>query len=183
MAHDRTYTAFDNDQLIASGDLASMLTATHAHLALAPDASLLIFDDSTGRQVDYDFRGSPDDVLARYAPAEPARGPGRPKLGVVAREVTLLPRHWEWLAEQPSGASAALRRLVDQARNAEDAGVRAAAVTGRVMTSLAGNLPGFEEAYRALDAGNRARFEEHTASWPTDVRAHLMRLAAPAFAP
>lgn len=181
MAHDRTYTAFDNDQLIASGDLASMLAATHAHLALAPDASLLIFDDSTGRQVDYDFRGSPDDVLARYAPAEPARGPGRPKLGVVAREVTLLPRHWEWLAEQPSGASAALRRLVDQARNAEDAGVRAA-VTGRVMTSLAGNLPGFEEAYRALDAGNRARFEEHTASWPTDVRAHLMRLAAPAFA-
>lgn len=182
MAPDNSYTAFDNNELIASGDLASMLTAVHSRLAAVAEANPLIFDDSTGRQVDFDFRGSAADVLARYVPEEPVRGPGRPRLGVVAREVTLLPRHWQWLAEQPSGASATLRRLVDQARKAEDAGARAATVAGRVMTALAGNLPAFEEAYRALDAGDRARFEEHTASWPPDVRSHVKRLAAPAFA-
>ena len=181
MAPASSYTAFDQGKLITTGDLASMLTAVHAHLTAVAGASPLIFDDATGRQVDYDFRGSAADVLARYVPEEPARGPGRPRLGVVAREVTLLPRHWEWLADQPSGASATLRRLVDQARKAEDSGARAATVAGRVMTALAGDLPAFEEAYRALDAGDLSRFEEHAASWPPDVRSHLQRLAAPAF--
>lgn len=185
MPDDRTYTTFSDSQHIVTGPLETMLRATKAHLDAQPDAQpdtqILIFDNSTGRQADFDFRGTIEDVVGRYVKEEPARGPGRPKLGVVAREVTLLPRHWEWLAEQPSGASAAIRRLVDQARKSEDGSRRAATVTGRVMTSLAGDLPNYEEAYRALDASDRARFEQLTALWPTDVRSHLLDLAVEVF--
>ena len=109
----------------------------------------------------------------------------RPRLGVVAREVTLLPRHWEWLADQPGGASATLRRLVDEARKHETPKARArraAATAGRAMTALAGDRPNFEEAYRALDAGDRDRFEALTAGWPEDVRGYLLRVAQEAFA-
>ena len=112
------------------------------------------------------------------------RGPGRPRLGVVAREVTLLPRHWEWLGTQPGGASAALRRLVESARR-DGAGkdrVRAAQESAyRFMLAVAGNEPGFEEATRALFAGHAARFGECLAAWPPDVRAHALRVSAAAF--
>ncbi len=178
-----TYTAFAGDQRVASGDLATTLRAAKAYLDRRPRAQLLIFDDSTGRQVDFDLRGSADEVVARALPPQPERRPGRPRLGVVAREVTLLPRHWEWLAEQPSGASATLRRLVDEARRHETPAARAkrsAAISGRAMTVLAGDRPGFEEAYRALDAGDRARFEELTRDWPAGVRDYLLELAGPA---
>ena len=181
MPTQRTFTAFDGTELVAKGDLTSMLRATKtyldARLNAHPHTQLLIFDDSTGRQVDYDFRGTVEEVLERYVPEESAKGPGRPKLGVVSREVTLLPRHWEWLAEQPSGASATLRRLVDEARKSEDEAVRSRRVTGRVMTALAGDRPNFEEAYRALDAGDRHRFEALIGDWPEDVRGHLLDLA------
>jgi hypothetical protein len=182
MSTERTYTAFAGQDHLVTGDLESMLRATKALMDTGSEAQVLIFDDSTGKQIDYDFRGTPDDVVTRYAEPAPARGPGRPKLGVVSREVTLLPRHWEWLAEQPRGASATLRRLVDEARRSEDEGRLAAAVTGRVMTALAGDLPDYEEAYRALDAGNEVRFLELTMRWPEDVRQYLLRLAAAAFA-
>lgn len=189
MPSDRTYTAFDGTELVGSGDLPSMLQSVKSHLDAHAQAQLLIFDDGTGRQVDYDFRGTVEDVLQRYAPEgpagelaeEPAKGPGRPKLGVVSREVTLLPRHWEWLAEQPSGASATLRRLVDEARQNEDVAVRSRRTTGRVMTALAGDRPNFEEAYRALDAGDRHRFRSLTQGWPDDVRRYLLALAGAAF--
>lgn len=181
----RTYTAFAGDDRVVTGDLPTMLRAVKELLERDGNAAPLIFDDTTGRQVDFDLRGTVDEVLARELPGPPTRGPGRPRLGVVAREVTLLPRHWEWLAEQPSGASAALRRLVDEARKSEGAPERrrrAAAVTGRVMTALAGDRPNFEEAYRALDAGDRDRFEALTAGWPEDVRGYLLRVAQEAFA-
>ncbi len=181
MPTERTYTAFAGQDHVVTGDLESMLRATKALINTGSEAQVLIFDDATGKQVDYDFRGTADDVVRRYVEPAPARGPGRPKLGVVSREVTLLPRHWEWLAEQSSGASATLRRLVDEARRNEDGGKRAAAVTGRVMTVLAGDLPNYEEAYRALDAGNEGRFRELTLHWPDDVRRHLLHLAAAAF--
>lgn len=181
MSDERTYTTFSGHVHVVTGPLENMLMATKVHLDTQPEAQVLIFDDSTGRQVDYDFRGTTAEVLARYVQVEQTRGPGRPKLGVVSREVTLLPRHWEWLAEQPSGASAAIRRLVDQARKNDDGGRQATTVAGRVMTSLAGDLPGYEEAYRALDAGDRAEFERRTAEWPTDVRDHVRLLAAAAF--
>lgn len=176
-ADSRTYTLFAGHKHVVTGDLETMLRAAKALTADHPQETALIFDDSTGRQLDYDLSGSANEVVERYVEPEPARGPGRPKLGVVSREVTLLPRHWEWLADQPNGASATLRRLVDEARRNEDGRRRAAAITGRVMTALAGDLPNFEEAYRALDAADASRFEELTAGWPEDVRRHLLRLA------
>lgn len=182
MSENPTYTTFHADKRVASGDLSSMLRATKAYLDANPQAQLLIFNEATGSQVDYDFRGTADEVAERYAPQEEAKGPGRPRLGVVSREVTLLPRHWDWLAEQPSGASATLRRLVDEARRNEDPAERARRVTGRVMTALAGDLQNYEEAYRALDGGAGGRFWELTADWPADVRAYLLRLGAPALA-
>jgi hypothetical protein len=147
------------------------------------DTPVLVFDDVTGQQIDLDTRGSDAEVRARYAPPEePPRGRGRPKLGVVAREVTLLPRHWEWLNRQPGGASAALRALVDEARreSANETRARTRAAQGAAyafMHAIAGNFPGFEEATRALFAGDRAGFEAEILHWPHDVRAHALRLA------
>ena len=184
MAPELTYTTFARDEHVVTGDLRTMLQATKARLDGAPSEPLLTLEDDTGRPVDFDLSGSVQDVVERYLPDGRARGPGRPKLGVVAREVTLLPRHWDWLAAQPAGASATLRRLVEEARKNEkprDRARRAAATAGKAMTTLAGDRQNFEEAYRALDAGKRQPFEELTAEWPEDVRAYLLRLAELAF--
>ena len=188
------YVAFEGSRWLATGTLADVATAAKpaADRRCAP---VLIFD-SRSEQVELDFRGSLAAVLARLpTPAiradhdaetsdgEP-RGRGRPKLGVIAREVTLLPRHWEWLAEQPGGASAVLRRLVEAARTSNedrDRLRRGRDVLYRFCAAMAGDAPGFEEASRALFAGDRSRFETHTAAWPPDVRAHALELAAHAF--
>ena len=141
------------------------------------DESLLIFEDQTGSQVDFDLRGSIEDVLDRVAPKPLRTGPGRPRLGVISREVSLLPRHWEWLETQRSGASATLRRLVDDARRQDTAGSdgrRAIEATGRVMTAIGGNLPGFEEAYRALYARDQGRLEQWVKEWPADLRQYVL---------
>jgi hypothetical protein len=161
-----------------------------ALLKAQPNAAVLIFDDESGRQVDFDLRGSDREVLARLDGSESddaasVRRPGRPKLGVVAREVTLLPRHWEGLAAQPGGASVALRKLVEAARVAKAGSVvvrRAQEAADRFMMAMAGNLPHYEEAARALYAGQQQRFVDLTASWPADLRAHARRLGAKAFA-
>lgn len=190
---DRSCTAFQGLTRIASGPLAEVAAKVKAVVDRGEPSTILIFDDVTAEPIEVDFRGSPDEVIARLsgssenvAPSHPEqRGPGRPKLGVVAREVTLLPRHWEWLARQPGGASVALRKLVDEARRAngeKDRRREAQASTYRFMSALAGNEPGFEEAARALFAGNEARFGEVTARWPRDIRDHAMKLAAPTFA-
>ncbi len=187
-------TAFQGDRRIAAGELADV--ALQAKGAVDSGADVLLFDDSTSRQIELDFRGTADDVLRRLTtmagdtpppaaalPEASPRGPGRPRLGVVAREVTLLPRHWEWLSAQPGGASVALRKLVEQARRAGDdkEGVRQSQEAAyRFMVAMAGNRPGFEEATRALFAGQGDRFEQETASWPPDVRDHARGLAAPA---
>lgn len=140
----------------------------------------LVFDDATGSQVDLDTRGTPDEISVRYSETPEPRGRGRPRLGVVAKEVTLLPRHWDWLSDQPGGASVALRKLVDQARRSsgDSDRVRAAQEAAyRFMSAIAGNLPGFEEATRALFAYDRRRFGELLAHWPEDVRDYAIRLA------
>jgi hypothetical protein len=152
---------------------------------------LLVFDDASGQLIDFDLRGTSDEILARLSaearPEQtpgPARGPGRPKLGVVAREVTLLPRHWEWLSAQPGGASVALRKLVEAARVTHAGADRRRAAqqaADRFMSALAGNEPGYEEAARALYGGDRLRFEQSMVAWPADVRDHAVRLAAAAF--
>ena len=191
------YIAFEGDRCIASGDLREVARSAKAALGRHPQAAILIFNGTTSALVEVDFRGSVDDVLARIPPPEaPAadeanvvaapRGPGRPKLGVVAREITLLPRHWDWLAQQTGGASVVIRRLVDEAhRNGEDGNrirlVQEAAY--RFMSTMAGNRPHFEEAIRALFAGDAIRFEKLIAEWPLDIRDHAARLAGSAFTP
>jgi len=182
----RTYTAFVGETLIASGPLEAMLPEVKAKFDRDASALFLIFEDQSGRQVDFDLRGSVDEVVARALPAPPRTGPGRPKLGVVSREVSLLPRHWDWLEQQPNGASAALRRLVDQARKHEPGKERARLATeaaGRILSAMAGNLPGYEEASRALYAADRVHFEELILEWPRDIRAYIQRRVEDAFFP
>ncbi|MFH0902339.1 MAG: DUF2239 family protein [Pseudomonadota bacterium] len=191
MENDRTYTAFAGSRLIASGSLTTTILQTKNCLDRGTPDQILVFDDQTGEQIDFDYRGSPDDVLQRlslhprFAPietpaAKPRTGPGRPRLGVVCREVSLLPRHWEWLESQPHGISATLRRLVDEARRREPAGKARARsardAAAKFMWTMAGNLPGFEEASRALYADNLALFDELIGAWPADVRNHVQRL-------
>jgi hypothetical protein len=191
-----TCTAFAGSKRIASGlpgQVALAVKATLDQQVLNAHESdpLLVFDDMSGGLVDFDLRGTPQEILARLAPenisdqpSESARGPGRPKLGVVAREVTLLPRHWEWLNAQPGGASVALRKLVDAARAMHAGADRrrlAQQAADRFMAAVAGNEPGYEEAARALYAGDRARFTAAMAAWPVDVREHALRLATAAF--
>jgi len=186
-----TCTAFAGFKRIASGPPEQVALAAKAALDANEAQPLLVFDDISGRPVDFDLRGTPAEILARLAteqtpdqPAEPARGPGRPKLGVVAREVTLLPRHWDWLNGQPGGASVALRELVDAARATHAGADRrrlAQQSADRFMSALAGDEPGYEEAARALYSGDRVRFEKSIVAWPADVRDHALRLATAAF--
>jgi hypothetical protein len=188
------YIAFEGERRIASGDLQAVASAAKQTLDQRKDTSVLIFNGSTSEPVDLDFRGSLEDVLARLpvprdaVPAElelpPNRGPGRPKLGVVAREVTLLPRHWEWLAQQAGGASVAIRKLVEEARRGgddKDRIRRAQEAAYRFMSAMAGNRPHFEEATRALFAPDPVRFKALIAGWPADIRDHAATLAERAF--
>jgi len=190
-----TCTAFIGPVRIATGDLTWVALAVKEALEAEDTAQALIFDDRTSRLVEIDFRGSRDDVLrsvaardlaeeAAQSPEPSVRRPGRPKLGVVSREVTLLPRHWDWLNSQPGGASVTLRRLVDEARRASDSKDRvrqAQDAAYRFMMVMAGDRPGFEEATRALFAGDLERFRRETSDWPVDVRDHAYMLAAPVF--
>lgn len=188
-----TYTAFADHALLAAGSLAEVALAARRAADRNPGAAVFIYEDATGRAIDVDTRGTDAEIVARLpAPAGPESGPalprgrGRPRLGVVAREVTLLPRHWEWLAGQPGGASVALRKLVEQARR-EHAGAdalrRGRDAAYAFMSAAAGNLPGFEEAARALYAGDAERLAAHMAGWPADVRAYALRLAGAADLP
>ncbi len=188
-----SYVAFRGERLLAEGELRSVVAAIKP-LVDRGEAGVLVFDCAS-QQVDFDLRGSLADALARL-PADPPssepvdgqvpRGRGRPKLGVVAREVTLLPRHWEWLGRQRGGASVALRRLVDEARraSADTDRLRAAQEAAhRFMTVMAGDRPDYEEAARALFAGERDKFARCTQAWPADIRDHARRLAQPAWLP
>ncbi len=179
MGQNDTYTAFLDGVTVAAGPLEQMLAGVKLRFDRDPGAPILIFEDHTGRQVDFDLRGSLRDVVARATPARERSGPGRPKLGVVAREISLLPRHWEWLEQQPNGASAAIRRLVDEARKQDPDAERqrlAIEAASRVMSALAGNLPGYEEATRALFGRNWERLQQLTAGWPDDIRDYVRRV-------
>lgn len=164
--------------MLTSGPAPDVALWVKAIVDSDPGATILIFEDATGRQVDFDLRGSEEEVRQRLVPESDRSGPGRPKLGVVAREVTLLPRHWEWLAAQPGGASVALRKLVEQARKSEDPAKAAAEATSRFLSAIAGNLPNYEEATRALYAGDHDRFAELMGDWPHDIRTHALKMAA-----
>ena len=198
----KSCTAFTGDRLLISGSLAEVALAVARSAKTADD--LLVFDDSTGRVVDLDLRGSEAEILERLSlppkasagsyrrqanessgpalleEAQSQKGRGRPKLGVVAREVTLLPRQWEWLAAQPAGASATLRRLVDEARKTvHPQQLRRAKQEAayKFMQAIAGNLPGYEEATRALFADDQPALEQRIATWPQDIRTYALLLA------
>ena len=175
------YAVFHGQDRVAIG---SRLEAALAAQRLVGEAGVLIFGPD-GRGVDFDLSGGPDALAARLGePADAPRGRGRPKLGVVAREVTLLPRHWDWLASQPGGASVALRKLVEAARRESEGPnrIRAAREAAyRFASAIGGDLPGFEEAMRALFAGDDAGFEARIQAWPADIAVQLRTYAAEAF--
>jgi hypothetical protein len=184
-----TFTAFAGPHLLASGPVKTVLLAAKTRFDTGEVAPLLIFDDRTGKQIDFDFEGTPEIVLAKLAAhplfqsdeslMPPRTGPGRPRLGVVGREVSLLPRHWEWLEGQPQGASAAIRRLVEEAAKREpdkDRARKAREAVGNFMWAVAGNLPNFEEASRALYAGDNGRFDAWIREWPRDIQEHMRKM-------
>ena len=177
------FTAFIGFRRLASGSLDQVALAAKKVIDRGTQQPVLIYNDSTGRAIDIDSRGSDAEILARLsnpAPSSLPRGRGRPKLGVVAREVTLLPRHWQWLGSQPGGASVAIRKLVEAARRANqevDQRRQKQEAAYHFMSAMAGNLTNFEEASRALFANDRERFHELIGSWPTDVRDHAAKLA------
>ncbi len=183
-------TAFEGVRHLASGGLEEVVAAVKCVAARDPATRLFVFDDATGRMIDIDVRESMEEMRTRLVRSQKAAtgqekpGPGRPKLGVVAREVTLLPRHWDWLNAQPGGASVTLRKLVEQARSAGGGQERlrqAQEAAYRFMTALAGDEPGYEEVVRALYARDAVGFSEQSRSWPNDVRAYAHKLATPVF--
>ncbi|MFF2481343.1 DUF2239 family protein [Paenibacillus sp. NPDC058071] len=188
-------TAFLDVGVVASGSLQHVVTTVKDALDDRDLAQLLVFDDSTGKPVDVDFRGKTDDVLQRLGEQfgdlpctevnhQPTRRVGRPKLGVVSGEVTLLPRQWEWLKSQPGGASVTLRKLIDEARRAgdEQSHIRGSQeATYNFMTAMAGNFHQYEEALRALYAGDLDRFHHFINDWAPDVKNYVKKLAANAF--
>lgn len=174
-----THIAFADARQIAVGTLEHVLPVLKKRFDADPNDPFLVFEIETGQQVDFDLRGTLGDVLARELPA-PHKGPGRPKLGVESKEVSLLPRHWDWLEAQPNGISAALRRLVEHAMKNESGADRAKRIRGalhRFMTAMAGDRPNYEEAARSLFQGDDDRFEELTKRWPKDVRGYVVERA------
>ena len=198
----KSCTAFAGQRLLLAGPLAEVALAVRRSTGVTD--TILVFDDATGRIVDLDLRGDDAEMLervsqppktyaGRYRPqpdnapgstgsedAQSQKSRGRPKLGVVAREVTLLPRQWEWLTDQPGGASATLRRLVDEARNTASPRQQKRAAQDaayQFMQAIAGDLPGYEEVTRALFADDRSSMEERIAAWPEDIRTYALRLA------
>lgn len=180
----RTYTVFAGVSRIGAGTVSDVARGAKAYLDGGGQEPVLIFDDHSGAQVELDLQGTLEEVIERiasdpdYAPSRPKVG--RPKLGVVSREVTLLPRHWEWLDQQRGGVSGALRKLVEEAsrvRRQSGLADRARDAIAKFMWGMAGDLPDFEEASRALYAKDHARFLSLIRAWPQDVRAYVVRLA------
>jgi len=188
-------TAFDGVRRIASGAIIDVIHDIQRYLTRAADAGVVVFDDATGERIELDWC-SPElqlvaqltaprlaTALAAKPVTETPRGPGRPRLGVVAREVTLLPAHWSWLNSQPGGASATLRKLVDEAQKAQeirDSVRRSQEAAYRFMVSTAAGLPGYDEALRAMHAGDPSQFDGSTSAWPEDVKLYARQLAFPA---
>jgi hypothetical protein len=193
----KSCTAFAGPRRIASGDLAEVALKANAVVRRDKQSPVLIFNDLTSEQLEVDLRGSAKEVLARLeksagkdkpkdvspqSEGDTTHGPGRPRLGVIGREVTLLPRHWDWLNSQPGGASVTLRKLVEAAKRAnagQDRIRMAREAIYKFMVVMAGNLPGFEEATRVLFAKYEDRFkdfEQLVRVWPRDVRSHVIRL-------
>lgn len=188
---DQLCAAFVGSNLIATGALAEVVHEVKRHHDANPNDLILIFDHKKSQPIEVDLRGSVEDVFARLEkqqkviePKTKVKKPGRPKLGVVSKEVTLLPRHWEWLAQQRGGASITLRRLVGEAMKAADPQAEqrsAQQSTYRLMTAVAGDLPNYEDAIRALFAAEKDDFFNIIADWPEGLRHHIVHISEVAF--
>lgn len=187
-AERHTYTAFGQERLVATGPLEEVALKTKEWLERG-GAPVLIFEDRSGQQIDLDLRGTPEETLerlrehpwlrGRQEAAEKRTGPGRPKLGVVSREISLLPRHWDWLNEQPGGASVTLRKLVEDTMRrsqGKDRARRSRDAVSKFMWAMAGNLPGFEAASRAFTRKEHDAFDRLIEDWPADIREHVRKL-------
>ena len=182
------YTAFEGTDLLFRGELKEVVLSIKTYLGHSKNTSVLIFSDVTGKTMDFNFHGSKQDVLSRLEmytlaekPKEPT-GPGRPKLGVISREISLLPRHWEWLATQAGGASATIRLLVDDARKKSSNISSVKQMQERVyqiMSVLAGDFQGYEEALRALYKRDSKAFFRHAKGWPKDIQKYLSEVTTP----
>ncbi len=174
-----TVSAFLEDELIAQGPRAVVTRRIEERYPASDFSRIRVFDDATGRVTDLDYWDASADAPAEAAPASPPRGRGRPKLGVVSREVTLLPRHWDWLAAQRGGASATIRRLIEDARKRRSETLTAAEAregVHRFLTEMAGDREGYEEALRALYRSDIAGVRAIADAWPEDIRRYLNRL-------
>lgn len=186
----QTYTAFKGNRLLVRGNLQEVAIKIKKHLGSAINSDILLISDASGKLMDINFQGTQQEVLKRLEPyisseeAGTAGGPGRPKLGVVSREISLLPRHWEWLASQPGGASATIRTLVEEARKKSLGTHNLKSVQERVykvMALLAGDAQGYEEALRALYKRDKKVFLQNIRDWPQDVKSYIMDLSGVVF--
>ncbi|MEZ4820468.1 MAG: DUF2239 family protein [Bdellovibrionota bacterium] len=184
----QSYTIFDQNQIIAQGTLPEVIWSAREKLNQKKASSILIFCDQTGNTMNFTLDASKDAIEKQLVPytkiiesnVQDTKSVGRPKLGVVSREVSLLPRHWEYLASQSGGASASIRRLVEQSQKnqAQSLDIKQQQERCyRVMTTIAGNLDGYEEALRALYKQQKDLFAKHTRSWPKDVKKYLKTLS------
>lgn len=185
-----TYTAFDGNKLIFQGSLTDVVLKIKKRLGKEINSSILIFSNSTGNVIDFNFHGLERDVQRRLEVfvTEEAQtfntGPGRPKLGVISREVSLLPRHWEWLATQTGGSSATLRNLVEEAKKKSENGnqiKQAQERTYKFMFAIAGDFEGYEEVLRALYKKDEITFLEKIENWPKDIQVYLKDISKPVF--
>ena len=187
-----TYTAFEDHKILSQGILEDVVLKVKKRLEKSPESQIVIYSDATGKSMDFNFQGSEKEVLKRLEvyttpenTTEVSSGPGRPKLGVISREVSLLPKHWEWLATQSGGASNTLRKLVEENMK-KTSGVltvkTAQERTYKFMSVEAGDLENYEEALRALYRKDKERFAIEIKTWPRDVQKHILELAKPVFA-
>jgi hypothetical protein len=185
------YTAFEGHKLFFKGTLSEVVLKIKHQMGKAENTSILIFSDATGKVIDFNFQGSKTDVEKRLEvfvtknSVDENTGPGRPKLGVVSREVSLLPKHWEWLATQAGGASTTLRKLVDEAQKKSLTGHSTKNIleaTHKFMSTLGGDLQGYEEALRALYRKDQKMFLSQIEDWPRDLQKHLIEISKKVFA-
>lgn len=185
-----TYTAFMGTDFFGQGSLSEIILKIKKYIGTAENTNILIFSDLTGKAIDFNFQGSLLDVQKRLDvfvsenSTQQITGPGRPKLGVISREISLLPAHWEWLATQPGGSSAVIRKLIDEARKKSEGSLSIKQIQERVhrfTTAMAGDLQGYEEALRALYRKDEDQFLIQMGSWPSDIRDHVINLSKPIF--
>lgn len=185
-----TYTAFMGTNFFGQGLLSEIILKIKKHIGSSDNTNILIFSDLTGKAIDFNFQGTTSDVQKRLdifvseGTTQLSTGPGRPKLGVISREISLLPQHWEWLATQPGGSSAVIRKLIDEARKKSEGSLSIKQIQERVhrfTTAMAGDLQGYEEALRALYRKDEDQFLIHMGSWPQDIRDHVINLSKPIF--